>query len=79
LRRGRDPKIGVEPSTANTKQELHRHAAIEAAIGHMKTNGHLPTATSKGARATPSMSAVGYDETMDIALSRSIASVEFCS
>ena len=37
------------------KRELRRRSAIEAAIGHMKTHGHLVAATSKVPPATPPM------------------------
>jgi transposase, IS5 family len=35
------------------KRELRRRCAIEAVIGHMKTDGHLAAAISRAAKAMP--------------------------
>jgi transposase, IS5 family len=46
------------------KRELRRRSAIEAAIGHMKTDGHLGRCYLKGAAgdaANVILSAVGYN------------------
>ena len=46
------------------KRELHRRSAIEAAIGHLKTDGHLGRNFLKrrlGDQANAVLSAVGYN------------------